>query len=187
MLKRLGRTSTPRSAAKRVTIRPGIRSAEKLLSRERLGSCRLVWRSAQNPNMLVSLSVSHAVQADLHWVIDTHKQRWRERQLREQLIEKILLDNAPEEGERSAEHKRISEKIFGTCKPVQHSKKNKHCWKKKKTLSFPCSSLQAFSSCSSLRLQAFSSRSSLQAFSSGVLLHVKQNASCLADSLRTKF
>ena len=55
-------TSTLRLTVESATTRPGFRSAAKLLSRERSESV-LCLCSAQNPNMLVSLSVSRAVQA----------------------------------------------------------------------------------------------------------------------------
>ena len=55
-------TSTLRLTVESATTQPGFRSAAKLLLRERSESV-LCLCSAQNPNMLVSLSVSRAVQA----------------------------------------------------------------------------------------------------------------------------
>ena len=64
-------------------------------------------RSVHDLNMLVSLSILHAVQADLCWAIDERKYRRQRRRSREQLIGALLRDNASEEGERSTEHKKI--------------------------------------------------------------------------------
>ena len=55
-------TSTLRLTVESATTRPGFRSAAKLLSRERSEELPCLC-SAQNPNMLVSLSVSRGVQA----------------------------------------------------------------------------------------------------------------------------
>ena len=54
--------------------------------------------SVQDPSLLVSLFVLHAVQADLRWAIDKRKQRWRRRRLREQLMGAFLRENVSEEG-----------------------------------------------------------------------------------------